>query len=121
MQFFVVFVFKLYNGATASMVPLGHPRSDLPSLLVYPVDYWFSLTPSTGLLLGGRTFLLVLKELHFWYLNLYLFIFCADSPSDNRLVAQPVTKCMLFDSCHILDLRVNLPGFARKSTWFVPA
>ena len=54
---------------------------DLPSLLVYAVDYCFFSTPSTDLL-GGRTFLLVLKKLHFWYLNIFpdfdLF-FCADS------------------------------------------
>ena len=31
------------------------------------------LTPSTGLL-GGRMFLLVLKKLHFWYLNFFIFL-----------------------------------------------
>ena len=40
--------------------------TDLPSPLVYPVDCWVFLTPSTGLQ-GGRTFLLVLKKIHFWY------------------------------------------------------
>ena len=32
----------------------------------------FFLTPSTGLL-GGRTFILVLKKLHFWCLKNYIF------------------------------------------------
>ena len=46
----------------------GGYSPDLPRLLVYPLDYWFFLTPSTGLL-SGRTFLLVLKKLHFLYLK----------------------------------------------------
>ena len=66
-------------------------KSDLPSLLVYPVDYWFFLTPYTGLL-GGRTFILVLKKIHFWYLtffsDFYLFFVCIQySLSDNGLAA----------------------------------
>ena len=42
------------------------------------------VTPSTGLL-GGRTFLLVLKKIHF-FSDFYLF-FGVDSLSDNRLAA----------------------------------
>ena len=42
--------------------------------------------PSSDLL-GGRTFLLVLKKLHFWYLFIFhdFDLFCVDSLSDNRL------------------------------------
>ena len=67
----------------------GPQGPDLPSLLVYPVDHWFFLTPSTGLL-GGRTFLLVLKKVTFFVLQFFfgfVFIFCVDSPSDNRFAA----------------------------------
>ena len=71
--------------------------SDPPSLLVYPVDYWSFLTPSTDLL-GGRTFILVLKKLHFWYLNLfsyfYLFFVWIHSLIIGSL--QPATKHTLF-------------------------
>ena len=55
----------------------------LPSRLL------FFLPPSTGLL-GGRTFILVLKKIQFWYLIFFsdfTFIFCVDSLSDNRLAA----------------------------------
>ena len=57
------------------------------------------LTPSTGLL-GGRTFLLVLKKLHFWYLHFFgdfdlffVWIHCLIIGS-----LQLVTKYMLFDN-----------------------
>ena len=61
------------------------------------VDYWVFLTPSTGLL-GGKIFLLVLKKLHFLYLNFFgdfdlffVWIHCLIIGS-----LQPVTKYMLF-------------------------
>ena len=69
------------------------------AMLVYPVDYGFFLTPSTGLL-GGRTFLLVLKKFHFLYLNLFsdfhLFLVWIHCLTIGSL--QPVTKYMLFDN-----------------------
>ena len=46
---------------------------DLPSLLVYPVDYCVFLPPSTDLL-GGRIFLLVLKNFVFG-INFFVPIF----------------------------------------------
>ena len=58
--------------------------SDLPSLLVYPVDYCF-LTPSTGLL-GGGTFILVLKKKNFGIQFVFLiFIYSLCGFTDNRL------------------------------------
>ena len=49
----------------------------------------FFLAPSTGLL-DGRTFLLVLEKITssvFDFFLQFLFIFCVDSFSDNRLAA----------------------------------
>ena len=48
--------------------------ADLPSLLLHPADYWLFLPPSTGLL-GGGTFLLVLKKLHFWFYNFFSYFY----------------------------------------------
>ena len=68
------------------------PPTGLPSRLL------LFLTPSTGLL-DGRTFLLVLKKLHFWYKknsDFYLFFVWIHCLIISSL--QPVTKYMLFDN-----------------------
>ena len=57
------------------------------------------LTPSTDLQ-GGRTFILVLKKLHFCHFNFfsdfYLFFVCINCLIIGSL--QPATKYMLFDN-----------------------
>ena len=65
----------------------------LPSRLL------FCLTPSTDLL-GGRTFLLVLKILHFWNLQFILFFILFVVWIHYLTIGslQPVTKYMLFDN-----------------------
>ena len=60
------------------------PQTDLPSLLVYPVNCWVFLPPSTDLL-GGRTFLLVFNFLYFNFFLIFISFLCVDSLSDNRL------------------------------------
>ena len=57
---------KFHNHLTV----IWHSNWIVPSLLVYPVDCWFLLTPSTDLL-GGRTFLLVLKKITFLVFNFF--------------------------------------------------
>ena len=76
---------------------LGHWPPDLPSLLVYPVDYWLFITPSTDLL-GGRTFLLVLKKLNFWYLKFFsdFYLFFVWIHCLVIGLRQPVTKYLCY-------------------------
>ena len=54
---------------------MSSPPTDLPSLLVYPVDYCFFVIPSTGLL-GRRTFLLVFEKKSIFFSDFYLFFVC---------------------------------------------
>ena len=100
----------------------------------------FFLTPSTDLL-GGRTFILVLKKLHYWYFNLiydfYLFFVWIHCLIIGSL--QPVTRYMLFDNynycfalkfvmlacmciCRPIACRraswLSYSCLARKSNWF---
>ena len=73
------------------------------SLLVF-------LTPYNTGLLGGRTFLLVLKKLHFWCLTFIsdfdLFFVCIHCLIIGSL--QPVTKYMLFDNYNYCFLNHEL-------------
>ena len=73
--------------------------ADLPSLLVYPVDYRFFLTPSTGLQ-GSRTFLMELEKITFLVSNFYLFIYLFFVWIRCLIIGslQPVTKYVLFDN-----------------------
>ena len=76
---------------------------------------------STGLpsLLGGRTFLLVLKKLHFWYYIFsshfdlfFVWIHCLIIGS-----LQPVTKSMLFDYFEVSNTGMHVYLSRRRASW----
>ena len=68
-----------------------------------PSRHWLFLPPSTSLL-GGITFLLVLKKLHFWYFNFFYDFYLFFVPIHCLIIGslQPVTKYVCYSIIKII-------------------